>query len=419
MKSFPAVIAITCVIISVADVTLTQAPVDCPRFCAQNYEPVCGSDEKTYGNECELLVEVECNNPAVYKVHDGPCSSDDDGDGESSSELDTCDDYPCQNGGSCIDYGAFYECRCPQGYSGVNCENELDSVCWDCTLVRVDCNVRGPTETCESCPSDTHACCENCCGGHTCVETEPERCHIACEEVYHAVCGSDGKTYGNDCELNRQSDCYDDNLYKVSDGECLNPVTLPVKPGEELWCPQKFPDDTNASLAKECSQNEDCVPGFGCCWLEDCPHWRCCVELVKEPADCLDGGDDSFYGKELSLRHGKSQQVGDPSCPGSCYCENGRILCALPQCEAPGTTSKYVCLYLVPSLVIIASVAICMCIAKKAWGRHIRNTSKAKGSQVDKPPAYGEVVKGKGPYPNVIAVDGNTPPPYEQVVKMA
>lgn len=40
--------------------------------------------------------------------------------------------------------------------------------------------------------------------------------------------------------------------------------------------------------------------------------------ILLEPADCLDG-DDSFYGKDLSLRHGEGQQVGDPTCPASWY----------------------------------------------------------------------------------------------------
>lgn len=44
---------------------------------------------------------------------------------------------------------------------------------------------------------------------------------------------------------------------------------------------------------------------------------------------------------------------------------------------------------------------------------------QATGSEVDKPPAYGKVVEVKYPSPSVATVDANTPPSYEQAVKMA
>ena len=47
----------------------------------------------------------------------------------------TCNDYPCENGATCIDYrlGAHkrYECECRPGFSGLNCERGtcLQTVC--------------------------------------------------------------------------------------------------------------------------------------------------------------------------------------------------------------------------------------------------------------------------------------------------
>lgn len=45
----------------------------CDLVCAMMYQPVCGSDGKTYGNRCKLEV-ARCNSPNVQLVHDGACS---------------------------------------------------------------------------------------------------------------------------------------------------------------------------------------------------------------------------------------------------------------------------------------------------------------------------------------------------------
>lgn len=43
-----------------------------------------------------------------------------------------CLQDPCENGGTCIESmgGAGYECRCPVGYKGINCEGNRQHVNW-------------------------------------------------------------------------------------------------------------------------------------------------------------------------------------------------------------------------------------------------------------------------------------------------
>ena len=45
-------------------------------------------------------------------------------------------------------------------------------------------------------------------------------CDIVCAKVYDPVCGSDGVTYGNSCELRRAACEQEKDIKKVHDGPC-------------------------------------------------------------------------------------------------------------------------------------------------------------------------------------------------------
>ena len=50
--------------------TIADLPGECvsvPEACPEIFDPVCGCDGKTYGNDCERI------RAGVQKDHDGPC----------------------------------------------------------------------------------------------------------------------------------------------------------------------------------------------------------------------------------------------------------------------------------------------------------------------------------------------------------
>lgn len=42
-------------------------------------------------------------------------------DGKGCVDKNECIDFPCLNGGRCINEDPFYRCICPEGFEGENC----------------------------------------------------------------------------------------------------------------------------------------------------------------------------------------------------------------------------------------------------------------------------------------------------------
>nr|P0DKM7.1 RecName: Full=Turripeptide Lol9.1; AltName: Full=Turripeptide OL11; Flags: Precursor [Iotyrris olangoensis] len=45
----------------------------CLSVCSAEYEPVCGSDGKTYANKCHLMTEACWSPTSITLVHEGKC----------------------------------------------------------------------------------------------------------------------------------------------------------------------------------------------------------------------------------------------------------------------------------------------------------------------------------------------------------
>ncbi|CAK1551509.1 unnamed protein product [Leptosia nina] len=131
-------------------------------ICAKIYLPICGSDDKTYDNECELKCSNNKNKIEVSIAYNGECKKD---DGE-------CPDGKCQDDCFCPFY---YRPVC--GSDGITYENE-------CLL---NCKNKEPEKN----------------DGKLIVIANVGKCsdECICPTFYNPVCGNDDKTYQNECEM--------------------------------------------------------------------------------------------------------------------------------------------------------------------------------------------------------------------------
>ncbi len=126
-------------------------------ICPGVYEPVCGCDGVTYGNECEAV-----NYGGVTDYEFGECSSS------------MCVDEDAINPG--VLCPAIFDPVC--GCDGITYVNECEAI-----------NYGGVTEWT---PGE--------CGTETCIDESLIDPNAICPTVAIPVCGCDGVTYNNDCE---------------------------------------------------------------------------------------------------------------------------------------------------------------------------------------------------------------------------
>lgn len=214
----------------------------CPSECVALAQPVCGSDGHTYGSECELHVHACTHQISLHVASAGPCH--------------TCGDTVCAFGAVCL-AGQCVCPRCERPPPGPVCGSDGVTYPSACELREAACQQQtqieearvGPCEQAEcgsggSGSGEDSECEQELCrqrGGVWDEDSEdgPCVCDFSCQGVLRSpVCGSDGVTYGTECELKKARCEARAELYVAAQGACRGPTLAPVPPAVPLHCTQ-------------------------------------------------------------------------------------------------------------------------------------------------------------------------------------
>ncbi|KFQ29919.1 Ovoinhibitor, partial [Mesitornis unicolor] len=170
--------------------------------CPRNLEPVCGTDGKTYSNECGICFHNAEHRTSVEKAYNGECeprSVTIDCSRYRSTEIDGHVLVPCPRilKPVCGSNDFTYDNEC--GICAYNAEHHTNvSKKYDgeCKPVTINCS-EYPTET-----------------------TKDGKVLVSCPRNLSPVCGTDGVTYDNECLICAHNGEHRTHVGKKHNGQC-------------------------------------------------------------------------------------------------------------------------------------------------------------------------------------------------------
>uniref|UniRef100_A0AAQ5Z5T4 Protein eyes shut homolog n=1 Tax=Amphiprion ocellaris TaxID=80972 RepID=A0AAQ5Z5T4_AMPOC len=301
------------------------------------------------------------------------------------TEINECDSNPCQHNGTCSDLLGDYDCKCPTGFLGKNCEDDIDA----CALPNNMCPPKtqcldladGLEYTCHVlCPQNLQPCANgglcvlNNASSYTCICTpgwSGQNCRINVNDCIQHWC-QNGATCvdeidGYSCLCPRGYTgvyCEEDIDYCVGHRCSEHGVCLDQRYNFTCRCTLGFEGrlcevETNECNSFPCSNGATCVdlisdyrchcpPGFegrtcsenvNDCWSQPCLNGGSCMDLINDYiCHCPLG----YHGRDCSSS--VSQCVSNPCNPeGSllcvelentfkCVCQHGYTG---PRCRTP------------------------------------------------------------------------------------
>jgi agrin len=297
----------------------------CIENCYSYVDRVCGTNNQTYFNDCELRKQSCLTNKTITIDYYGVCK-----------QVTACDGFSCPNGTQCaIDERKGPVCVCLD-----KCSNATGEICGtDGRTYGSECELYG--QACNSATSIRIAYKGYCfngsvCSGFRCPNNKQCNvnqdnkpvcvCSQSCPSEYAPVCGSDGVTYSSLCYLERQACTAGTNLTVVRKGQCsYDPLCFGVVCQHPKTCVADAKNQTSCVCNNSCGDVYYPVCGSdnktydNYCWFIYAACQRNLSTNYNHFGVCSEGSDCEGIGCPAG-QHCDSQNQSQPKCVCNTVC---------------------------------------------------------------------------------------------------